>query len=309
LVYVAIGAAGGLLLVGGGIGDLLTTGVMPHVFIGDVMSQWGAPGPSFLIGDSPLLIPDQIWAALNGLGLVATILVPATFTGMIGNVLRNGGVRGALTAARKGSPAWLLIVFASGMALGVTTFGLLGLTFDRYLWPLVPPLATVLLAFRPAAGEHSPAADANSASGYQVRAPQFTRAARGATVAGLFLALVLGATSLAMLFNSAAFDAAKWRAGEALVAAGIPAESIDAGFEWVGYHVLGPADFAHGAPGLTWYETWWPSFRLCGVVASVPQNLQGEELVRIDTEAYRLLLFAGDEEPLYFYRIHGPGCP
>jgi hypothetical protein len=295
LLDLAIGAVAGLLLVGGMIGGLVTTGVMPPVLLEDVMSPWGTPGPLMLIGGRPLLIPDQIWAALNGLGLLATIIVPATFTGMIGAVLRNRRAKSTWAAARRGSPIWLLVIFAGGMGLGLTAYGLTGWLFDRYYWSLIPPLAALLLVFPPAMGEPVHAGGA--------------ALVRAATAASWLAAGVLGATSLALLLNSAAYDAAKWRAGEALVAAGIPAESIDAGFEWVGYHIRGPADLANAGPGLIWYERWWPSFRLCGVVASGPQGLEGGELVSIDTEAYRLLLFGGDEEPLYLYRIHGPGCP
>jgi hypothetical protein len=295
LLDLAVGAVAGFLLVGGGIGNLLATGVMPQVLLPDLMSPWGTPGPLMLIGGRPLLIPDQIWAALNGLGAVATILVPATFTGMIGTVLRNGRASATLATLRKGSPAWLLVIFTGVMGLGLTAYGLTAWLFDRYFWSLIPPLAALLLAFQPAMGEPA-----------QAGAVTWPRAA---SVAGWLCAGMLGATSLALLLNSAAYDAAKWRAGEALVAAGIPAEAIDAGFEWVGYHIRAPADLAHPGSGLIWYEYWWPSFRLCGVVASAPQSLEGAELVSIDTAAYRLLLFDGPQEPLYLYRIHGPGCP
>lgn len=89
----------------------------------------------------------------------------------------------------------------------------------------------------------------------------------------------------------------------------MPRESVDAGFEWVGFHAPGLATVATPVRALTWWEAYWPEFHLCGFVASQPQDYPGAKLVAIDTAAYRVFLFAGLEEPLYTYRIEGGCCP
>jgi hypothetical protein len=57
-----------------------------------------------------------------------------------------------------------------------------------------------------------------------------------------------------------------------------------------------------------WYDAWWPSFRLCAMVSSSPLDVAGFQLQAADVEAYRLILFAGPQEPLYLYRVSGPDC-
>ena len=50
----------------------------------------------------------------------------------------------------------------------------------------------------------------------------------------------LAASAFVIAANSFAYDAARWHAeGEAAVALGYEAATIDAGYEWVGYHASG----------------------------------------------------------------------
>ena len=58
-----------------------------------------------------------------------------------------------------------------------------------------------------------------------------------------------------------------------------------------------------------WYDSGWPSFRLCAIVSSSLLYLPGFRLEATNLDAYRLLLFTGDHEPLYLYRVSNPGCP
>ena len=110
------------------------------------------------------------------------------------------------------------------------------------------------------------------------------------------------------MLNSAAFDAARWHAGEEMVALGLSADSIDAGYEWVGQHATTVEDGV-GTSRMNWWQGLWSKFHLCGLVASTPENLPNAKLVRIDLHAYKLLLFAGDDAPLYFYRVVDGVCP
>ena len=60
-------------------------------------------------------------------------------------------------------------------------------------------------------------------------------------MAGVLVA-VNAIVSLALLLNAAAFDGARWRMGDEAVRLGFAAETVDAGFEWVGFHATGLAE-------------------------------------------------------------------
>jgi hypothetical protein len=97
--------------------------------------------------------------------------------------------------------------------------------------------------------------------------------------------------------------------GDRAVNAGFAADTIDAGMEWVGYHATGTANvLAIGPPDEMWYSPRWASFRQCALVSSSLLSIAGFRLESADTEAYRLLLITGPEEPLYLYRVAKPGC-
>ena len=130
-----------------------------------------------------------------------------------------------------------------------------------------------------------------------------------AVALGLFA--VIASTSLGLALNASAFNGARWRLGEAAARRGIPAESIDAGIEWVGTYAPGRAypDTPRGAHAGTWYDNMYPSFRLCAIVSSSLIHLSNFSLESADTGAYRLLLLAGKESPLFLYRVAAPGCP
>jgi hypothetical protein len=287
--------------------ELVSTRTMPQFLLDNLMTQWGTPGPYVLAGGRPPLFADDVWSALNGLAFVATFVLLGAGTGIVGALLRAGPIRRTIGGLRSGSPLALLMMFASSTALGLVLYGLVGTMIDRYVWPIIPPIAALLLAARPPSkrAERFVGPDAPG------EVPPTARGSRPlvATFGAGACAGVLAVMSLMFLLNSAAFDGARWRAGESLVRAGVPADSIDAGFEWVGYHASGFANYAHPVRALTWWAALWPSFHMCGLVSSQPQNVPGGKLVSIDVEAYRLILFGGPEEPLYTYRITGPGCP
>ena len=122
------------------------------------------------------------------------------------------------------------------------------------------------------------------------------------------MAGLIGA-ALVLMLNSFAFDAAKWRMGETAVASGIRAQTVDAGMEWVGYHAAGVANIrAVARDDQMWYTAYWSSFRPCAVVSSSLLNSPGFSLVKTDWAAYRLLLLAGPQEPLFLFRVNTPGC-
>jgi hypothetical protein len=302
---VAAGAGLGVLVLADRLQQLFATGQMPQSLLHGLVTPWGVPDSAVLAGVRPALFADALWAAVNGLALFATIAVVAALTGILGLVIRSALSAPASIATRLASPLGLLAIFAAGTSVGLFGLGRTWWLFDRYFWPLAPVLAALLL-LRPARPAHI---DQAERAGRPVdRTATWRRAVSPATAA---LALIsLGGIALAFALNSAAFDAARWRMGELAVARGMPPESVDAGYEWVNYHAMGIADQrARTVRTEMWYDTWWPSFHLCGLASSSTLNLPGFGLEAIEVEAYRLLLIAGPMEPLYLYRVAGPGCP
>jgi hypothetical protein len=78
----------------------------------------------------------------------------------------------------------------------------------------------------------------------------------------------------------------------------------------VTYHATGFADIhaSLNGPGM-WYGAWWSSFHQCAIVSASLLDIPGFRLETAQIEAYRLLLFAGPESPLYLYRVNRVGCP
>jgi Dolichyl-phosphate-mannose-protein mannosyltransferase len=305
----AVGLVLGSYLVHERVADLVATGVMPPVLLDNLASQWGTPYEYATLGGiRPVLFSDIAWSAINGLALVATILVFAVAAGILGFHVRKTMRAPRAVPARLASPAGIVLMFVVATVLGLIVFGLIGNIYDRYFWPVVPTLAALML-IPPLVEERVVDVHQTTVEDGDERRSGVARPIDAIpTITALTLIVLLGGIGLSFLLNSAAFDSARWRAGERLVHLGVRAESIDAGFEWVGYHATGLASFAHPVPAPTLWEGLFPSFRLCGFVAATPQSLPGARLVAVDLHAYRLLLFAGPDETLYLYRVDGPRC-
>ena len=100
--------------------------------------------------------------------------------------------------------------------------------------------------------------------------------------------------SLALLVNAFAFDVARWRVAEAQMANGIPAMSIDAGIEWLGYHATETADLRRPRPSsASSTRRLWASYRECVVVANSQLDRPGLSLADAPPSTYRTLLFVG----------------
>lgn len=127
--------------------------------------------------------------------------------------------------------------------------------FDRYLLPLMPVALILVLG---------------ASSSMPISRRRVLGAA--ATLAGV------GAVSLAITVNALSFDAARWNAAQGLVSRGIPPASIDAGFEWAGYHYAGRTAQASRSVGRVsppWYTRFFPGAPECYVIAASPQRSLG----------------------------------
>jgi hypothetical protein len=268
--------------------QLLSGSGLHRVTLGNPWSQVGSPAPRYLTGLRPLLFTQGTWGVVNGLAIVASIFVPTVGAGIAAAHLRGAKTRRVLTEGL-GSPAGIGLLFAVGTAAGMVVYGTLTAVADRYFWPLAVPVAMYFL-YRP-----------TESSAERPRRPDPV-VALGLAGAAAAYGVILGAVAVVLLLNAAAFNAARWNAGALFVRAGVPADRIDAGYEWVGYHATTPA-----YPRRPFYQMWWPAFRPCVVISSSPQTLPDERLV--GTTTYALRLVTGPNVPLYEYRVGAPGCP
>ena len=257
--------------------------------VGQLWMADGLVGNALLAGSRPPVIPAAGWSMSVGLALVAAVLLATLTARWLGRAL---GCAGSIPRAWQRllrvwrRPAGVLLVFAAGYAAEIAILvALAAYPLDRYLWPLVPVLAIVLLR------ETS------------------DRFPRWSTLAGRAALGWLALSALAIAANSFAYDAARWRAGEAAVAVGYSATTVDAGYEWVGYHTGGHANETPTAHGLTWYDDAFMPTRPCAVVSNSPLDKPGYVLISDASTAYRQYLLVGPDEPLYLYGSTDVGCP
>ena len=270
---------------------VLLVSVIPYgPFVGN---YWMAEG---FVGDIPLLsgardpvIGALAWALSQQLALFAAILLAAlgfrwgdaNLAGV--DTLRLAGQRALLITRSREAP---LLLFLAAYAAEMAVFVAVGPLFDRYLYPILPVAAILLLqgSPRPALYGRSPAL------------------AHGALV-------WLAASAFVIAANSFAYDAARWRAGDAAVAVGYDPVTVDAGLEWVQDHSSTLQDPRPKSYGVTTYDDWYMSPRPCAVVSSGTLELSDYVLIRVDRSAYRQYLFFGPNEPLYLYGAVAVGCP
>ena len=182
-------------------------------------------------------------------------------------------------------PDALLVLFLAIYAAELVVYSLVGHMFDRYLFPVVPVSAILLL-----------------------QGASHTRLGRSHAVAHSALAW-LAVSAFAIAANSFAYDAARYRAGQAAVAMGYEAQTVDAGLEWVGYHSDGIIISGDRTYGLMPYDDLWSTSPPCAVLSNSPLKNPSYRLLRVDRAAYQQYLFLGPAEPLYLYGATSRNCP
>ena len=258
-------------------------------FVGDLWMANGLGGNLLLSGIRDPVIGAAAWALTNRLASFAAMLVAALalrwgYRALAPVTSMSTAISRAIRIARLlETPLILFLVF---YAAELVILSPVVYPFDRYLYPMVPAAAILLL--------RGPAQLSRLG-----RRQAFSHAA--------FAWLAISAFVIAV--NSFAYDAARWRAGQAAVAIGYDARTVDAGYEWVGYHASGAEKTASGVSTLTWYDKLWSSFRPCAVLSNSPLDVAGFRLIHVDRSAYRQYLFLGPEEPLYLHGALADGCP
>jgi hypothetical protein len=279
-----------------------------QTIVGNEFARVGSPDAVLLAGTRPAAFPFAFW------DLISFLAILAGFAGFaaLGAALGAGGPRllRAVDPRRRptelGSVIGLLVVFSAIYGGGIVLFGIAGLMFDRYLWPLAFTLS-VLLLWRPAdaVGPVSDrAVDPGTADGRRSRLPLIA-----ACIASAMLA-VTATISVILALNSVAFDAALWKAGEDQVARGIAPMSIDAGFDWLGQHAITDSAQIHAPlrPNRARYTRLWPSYRQCVVVSNSKIDWPGLVLQEDREKAYRMFLLGGAWRALYIYQSTDPAC-
>ncbi len=258
--------------------------------VGQLWSPDGLAENALLNGARDPVINDRAWAMSEELALLGGIILVALILRwgqrhLTGVTTPAGAWERALHIARGPAAPMLLFLLAYIGELAVL-ISLSGYPLDRYLYPMVPVAAILLLW--------------GTQGTFRVgRSQAFSHAA---------LAWLM-ASSFAIGANSVAYDAARWRAGETAMAMGYDARTVDAGYEWVGFHARGAGNTPWADYGLTWYDDGLAASQPCGVVSNDPLESDGYTLIQVNPSAYRQYLFFGRSEPLYLYGALADGCP
>jgi hypothetical protein len=288
-----LGAVLGIVLYREELWKIWLTRAVPRILVGNVLEPEGLPG-GVSAGSRPIVLGPPVWDILELVGLISVFIGLGILVASLGAWRRDGSISLDRLRRSLSSTEGLLAAFVLLYAGGLIGFGLGELTYDRYTWPLVLPLSGLLLVN----------------CRFRIRAARMAVADVAARVSSALLVVLLAGTTVALLLNALAFDAAGWRMGRLAVSFGYDARTVDAGMAWVGSQAIGAAR-PNPSPSSseTWYDALWTSFRPCAMVGSSQFLMPGFALVSVDPDAYRLYLFSGDQQAMYLYRIDTPGCP
>jgi 4-amino-4-deoxy-L-arabinose transferase-like glycosyltransferase len=279
--------SGAQIALGAGIGCLVLFQPAGPL-LGNLWVPDGMAGNQLLAGTRQPVIGEIIWGLTEQLAIFAAILATAMVVrwgqrNLVGGRPVSSGASLFVRTLR--GPDGLLALFLVGYAAELILYGIVGGLFDRYLYPMVPVAAILILR----------------------RAPNPLGTDRSHALAhGAFAWLVISAFVLTA--NSFAYDAARYREGNEAVAMGYGATTVDAGYEWIGSHGSG-AEGAFNPTGVRWWEAIWPSFRACTILSNSPLEIPAYTLIRENQAAYQQYLFFGPAQPLFLYGAAMEGCP
>ncbi len=276
-------------IVAGSLTGLVVVLAPPGPLLGNIWTPTGIGADLLLSGERDNLFGGRLWPLFEQLAVFAAILAISLAFNWARP--RSSGVQaipmirsGALKVASASSAP--LVLFLALYAAELLVYPPFGPILDRYLYPMVPAAAILLLRRR----------DETVGFGRSL-------AISHATLGGLAVA------AFALTANSFAYDAARWREGTATVAWGFDARGIDAGYEWVGYHATGN-EISVGEPFvLNWYYEAIPADPPCAVISNSLLDGGLLTLIHVHKDAYSKFLFFGTAEPFYLYAASGSGCP
>jgi hypothetical protein len=255
---------------------------------GNIWMQTGFAGDLLLSGTRGDVIDAGAWALSRQVATFAAILLAAA--AVVWTQRNLGSARsivGAFAAAIRivRSREGLLVVFLLAYAAELVGFAPFFI-YDRYVIPMVPIAAVLLLRGR----------------------PQTSRLGRSLALAHGSLAW-LAISAILISANSFAYDVARWREGDATVREGYNARTVDAGYEWIGYHARGVVKSGAPAGNMDWSGSRWALVDSCAVLSNSPLDDAALTLIHVNPIAYRTYLFFGPPKPLYRYGAATVGCP
>ena len=195
-------------------------------FAGNYVVPNGVLSTDVTAGRRPDIFPAGVFTALSIIGTIAAVfLVLATVPAVVEAASRfrerDYGVRDPVRA--------LVSLTLLGYIAGYGVAALFRLPiYDRYLLPLVPLAALLLVGAFPVSGPAS------------VDAPARQNARARVAWSGVAFAM-LAVVGLAYSFDAAAFDGTRWRVATAARHQGWSVQQISGGFEWNNFHSNRPA--------------------------------------------------------------------
>jgi len=261
------------------------------LFSGNSLTRFGAYWET--LPGRPLLFSQPLWWTMTLVALVGGVALAL----LLARVVAAGRLSADALARRRASSRFprsadrhaahvAMAVYGAVTVIALVARAAAGTSgvYDRYLWGL----GLVLLVLVGAASAHwalrpSPAAYAATA--------------------------VLAAISFAVLLEEQTASTERWRAGQALVASGVDATEVDAGFEWMGWHypyVVGAYEGPdRWRPPGTWYNVLkFEAASNCVLMSYSPRSETW--LTPMGRRSYRPFLLFGSRT-LYVYR-NPPAC-
>jgi hypothetical protein len=206
-----------------------------------------------LPGEPARVLPGPVWIVLLLIGIYSTAVSVVMVSLRVEVWLRHRRTWRtvlASTADRGAHLSWLFVVLYAALlaaAVGLTTTDL----FDRYLLVLVPLSAALVV--------------------HAGHAERLVRELPGRRDA---VAMVgLATLGLVVVDGSATFDGAKWRLGEEVAArTGWEPGSIDAGYEWFGYHQSSDLELQSEVTGPVFWRALFAPRPICASGSFAPSD-------------------------------------
>lgn len=247
--------------------------IEPEVLpVGNIIVSTGLITPLY---SRPALVPETVWWGLNIAGTLVLCL-------LIGSIARatSSAWRGLLPLRRTITPGPIALVYLLLGLLVPVTLVLPYSLFDRYFLPMLPlVIIAALRIFQ--RGSHSPAWW------------------RWAALVPIVLFSVGGMQDVSTL------SMRRWYRAETLVSTGVAHRNINAGFEWIGWHLYEEGEKLVREKALNTVSD-MPGMAVLDPVylfSEVPQS--GYE--QIDETTYQVWLWGGAERRILLLRRTGTG--
>lgn len=272
-----------------GVVVVLLATLIPWAWLpGNLWMQNGLAGNLLLDGIRGDVFDPLTWFVSRQIVTLAAILLVALALESFQNAIVPVSPWSRLAARANGvarSRHGLLFLFLFAYAAELIYFAP-NWIYDRFLVPIVPVVAILLLRL-PRPG------------------PRFRLSLAFAHASLIWL----GLSALVTAANSFAYDAARWNEGERLAAMGYEPTTVDAGYEWIGFHARGVVRPDRPTYNTTWTGFRWSLIRPCAVISNSPLGTPALTLLRVNKDAYLNYLIAGPPQPLYVYGATTPDCP